>query len=143
MEDTVQKQASRLIWLYSVLLLAVGSFCVAQEPPPPSNQPPANVAGKWTIYSVSPEGRTETKYLELKQNGETLTGHFKGPNQSGGLEGTIQERHLVFKTKTRHVLTFRGHVEGEKVNGVVQATKIIGKWHFYKGTGTWEAVRAD
>ncbi len=138
----MRRYHSPFIQLCCVLILAV-NIGAAQQPPPPSQEPPANVAGKWTIYSVSPKGKTETKYLELKQDGETLTGKFKGPNQEGGLEGTIQQRHLVFKTKTRHVLTFRGHVEGEKVNGVVQATKIIGKWHFYEGTGTWEAVRAD
>ena len=49
-----------------------------------------------------------TKYVEIKQNGNQLTGHFKGPNQSGGIEGTINVHHIVFRTKTRKVLTFRG-----------------------------------
>ena len=126
-----------------VLLLIAPRLGVTQEPPPPSNQPPANVAGKWAIYAKDPRGGTSTKYIDLQQDGETLKGHFKGPNQSGGLEGTIQERHIVFRTKTRQVLVFRGQVEGDRVNGVIQGTKISGNFHAPKGTGTWEAVRAN
>ncbi len=139
----MQKHTSRLIWLSCVLPLLASSFCLAQEPPPPSNQPPANVAGKWVVYANDPNGTTSTKYFDLKQNGETLSGKFKGPNTSGGIEGTIQERHIVIRTKTRHVLTFRGRVEGEKVDGVIQGTKITGKFHAPKGVGTFEAVRAN
>lgn len=139
----MQKQASRLIWLCCVLLLVVGNFGVAQEPPPPSNQAPANIAGKWIIYANDPNGTTSTKYIDLKQDGEKLSGKFKGPYTSGALEGTIQERHMVFKTKTRHVMTFRGRVEGEKVDGIIQGTKITGKFHAPKGVGTFEAVRAN
>ncbi len=139
----MQKQASRSIWLCCVLFLIIGNFVIAQEPPPPSNQPPANVAGKWIIYANDPNGTTSTKYIDLKQNGETLSGKFKGPYASGGIEGTIQERHIVIKTKTRHVLTFRGRVEGDKVDGVIQGTKITGKFHAPKGVGTFEAVRAN
>jgi len=125
-----------------VVLLTVCRAGLAQEPPPPSNLAPANVAGKWIIYANDPDGTTSTKYIDLKQDGETLSGKFKGPYASGGLEGTIQERHIVFKTKTRHVLTFRGRVEGDKVDGVIQGTRIKGSFHAPKGTGTWEAVRA-
>ncbi len=139
----MRKFNSRLLWLCCVLLLTVANFGVAQEPPPPSNQPPANIAGKWVVYANDPDGTTSTKYFDLKQDGEKLTGKFKGPYTSGGLEGTIQERHMVFKTKTRHVMTFRGHVEGERVDGVIQGTKIVGKFHAPKGVGTFEAVRAN
>ena len=139
----MQKQTSRLIRLCCVLLLIAGGFSSAQEPPPPSNQPPANVAGKWIVYANDPNGSTSTKYFDLKQDGGALSGKFKGPYTSGGVEGTIQERHIVIKTKTRHVLTFRGRVEGEKVDGVIQGTKITGKCHAPKGVGTFEARRAD
>jgi hypothetical protein len=40
--------------------------------------------------------------------GPVITGHFKGPNQSGGVQGTIEEQHIVVHPKTRDVLTFRG-----------------------------------
>jgi len=142
-EDFMRKQAHKVIWLCCLLLPGIANFGAAQEPTPPSDQPPANVAGKWTIYANDPNGTTSTKYIDLVQDGEKLSGKFKGPYASGGLEGTIHLRHIVFKTKTRDVLTFRGQVEGEKVNGVIQGTRIRGNFHAPKGTGTWQAVRTD
>jgi hypothetical protein len=120
-----------------VFVLAVVVTIAAQAPPP--DQGAANVAGKWTIYSKSDDGRTDTKYVELKQDGGTLTGHFKGPNQSGGLEGTVEGKHIVFRTKTRNVLTFRGQVDDEGMHG---------RWGIFvphKGLihGDWQARREE
>jgi hypothetical protein len=92
-------------------------FAIAAAQQPPSGEPPANVEGNWTIYSKGDNGRTAEKSVQIKQNGSTLTGHFKGPNQSGGIEGTVNGRHIVFHTKTRNVLTFRGQVEGDTIHG--------------------------
>ncbi|HUN60675.1 MAG TPA: hypothetical protein VMU53_01735 [Candidatus Sulfotelmatobacter sp.] len=114
------------------LSLNASRLASAQEPPP--ERPPANVAGKWTIYAKAANGETSTKYLELKQDGDTLSGHFKGPNQSGGLEGTINEQHIVFRTKTRWVFVFRGRVDGNTITGT---------FHDRRGTGEWQAVRAN
>lgn len=137
----MKKGNYRFLGLCFVLLLAVASgMGWAQQPP--SELPPANVAGKWTIYSKGPKG-TSTKTIELKQDGTVLSGHFKGPNQSGGIEGTIHERHIVFRTKTRYVLTFRGRVEGDRVQGVIEGNAIHGNFHDRAGTGEWQAVRAN
>lgn len=121
-----------LIHLVAILALTVGWAAVAQEPP--AEKPPANVAGKWTIYAKAADGETSTKYIELKQDGNTITGHFKGPNQSGGLEGTINEEHIVFRTKTRWVFVFRGRVEGNTIQGT---------FHDRRGTGQWQAQRSE
>lgn len=90
--------------VFAFLSLGLAPLAVGQEPP--AEKPPAHVAGKWTIYAKAADGETSTKYVELKQDGNAITGHFKGPNQSGGLEGTINEQHIVFRTKTRWVFTF-------------------------------------
>src|SRR5277367_2774919 len=81
--------------------LAVGSLTMAQEPP-------ANVAGNWTLHSKGPDGRERTQVMHITQQGGVLTGHYQGPGQEGELEGTIHEQHILFHTKTRTVLTFRG-----------------------------------
>ncbi len=88
-------------------------------------------------------GTTPAKYLDLQQKGSVITGHFKGPNQSGGVEGTIQEQHLVVRTKTRNVLTFRGRVEGPRVQGVVQGNTFNGTFHDRGGTGSFQGLRSN
>jgi len=101
--------------LFCLLLFFAAGGASSQEPP--SDKPPDNVAGKWTLYCKDPNGSTSTKWLEIKQNGNALSGHFKGPNQSGGIEGTINFHHILVRTKTRNVLTFRGRVDGNTING--------------------------
>jgi len=118
--------------LLAIVLAVASLFTHSQEPP--SDAPPANVEGKWTIYAKAGNGETSTKYIELKQNGNTLSGHFKGPNQSGGLEGTINGQNIMFRTKTRWVFTFRGRVEGDKIQGT---------FHDRRGQGEWQAVRTQ
>lgn len=125
---------SRKLWLLFAAFLALGVGRVALAQQPPVEKPPANVVGKWTIYSKAANGQTATKYIELKQDGNTITGHFKGPDQSGELEGTINEQHIVFRTKTRWVFVFRGRVEGDTITGT---------FHDRRGTGEWQAVRSN
>jgi hypothetical protein len=138
--DRTDKPRSLLL-CFAFLLIIVSTAALAQQPPP--QQQPADVAGNWTIYSHDPDGGTSTKYIELQQNGTVLTGHFKGPRQSGGLEGTINEQHIVFRTKTRFVLTFRGRVTGNRVQGRVEGTAINGTFHTRTGTGQWQASRPN
>jgi hypothetical protein len=109
----------------------------------PSEQPPANVSGKWTLYCNDPNGRTSTKYLDLQQEGTAVKGHFKGPNQSGGVEGTINQQHLVVRTKTRGVLVFRGRIDGPRVNGVVNGNTFNGTFHDRGGSGTFQGQRTQ
>jgi hypothetical protein len=129
----------------SVYLLLLVIFCGAstwsQEAPPESS--PANVTGKWTLYCNDPNGTTSSKYLELEQNGTTVKGHFKGPNQSGGVEGTINGQHLVVRTKTRNVLVFRGRIDGPRSNGVVQGNTFNGTFHDRGGTGSFQGQRTQ
>jgi hypothetical protein len=127
--------------LFMCLGLMVGSTALAQQPPP--QQLPASVSGKWTLYCKDPNGSTSAKYLDLEQKGSAITGHFKGPNQSGGVEGTIDEQHLVVRTKTRDVLTFRGRVDGPRVQGVVQGTTFNGTFHDRGGTGSFQGQRSN
>ena len=137
----MKKSGIRLFAFCFALAIFAGSFALAQQPP--AQQQPASVAGKWTLYCKDPNGSTSTKYLELKQNGSAITGHFKGPNQSGGVEGSIDEQHLLVRTKTRDVLTFRGRVDGPRVDGVVQGNAYNGTFHDRGGTGSFQGVRSN
>jgi hypothetical protein len=126
------KSCKSSLRLLVVLFLCFGYLGFAQEIP--QDRPPANVAGTWMVYTRGDDGKTGTHTVQIVQNGNTLTGHFKGPNQSGGIEGTINVRHIVFRTKTRNVLTFRGMVDGNTMEGNFG---IRGRH------GTWEGRRAD
>ena len=132
---------------YGIFLICFGLMVLAESAElaqqPPAQQLPANVAGKWTLYCKDPNGTTSAKYLELQQKGSVITGHFKGPNQSGGVQGTIDEQHLVVRTKTRNVLTFRGRVDGPRVDGVVQGNTFNGTFHDRGGTGSFQGQRSN
>jgi hypothetical protein len=137
----VKRYCYGIFLLCFVLIALIGSTALAQQPP--AQQQPANVAGKWTLYCKDPNGSTSAKYLELQQKGSVISGHFKGPNQSGGVEGTIDEQHLVVRTKTRDVLTFRGRVEGPRVQGLIQGNAFNGTFHDRGGTGSFQGQRSN
>ena len=128
----MNKHKQMILAFFALLLFAAGNAALGQQLP--QERPPADVAGKWTIYSKSDDGKTATQYIELEQNGNTLSGHFKGPYQSGGIEGTMNVRHILFRTKTRNVLTFRGMVDGNTMEGT---------FGIHGHHGTWEARRPD
>lgn len=141
MEDALKRCSYGKFFLWLGLLVWAATAAFGQQLPP--QQLPANVAGKWTLYCKDPNGGTSTKYLDLQQEGSVIKGHFKGPNQSGGVEGTINEQHLVVRTKTRNVLTFRGRVEGSRVQGVVQGNAYNGTFHDRGGTGSFQGQRTN
>ncbi|MFY9803655.1 MAG: hypothetical protein WAK78_09635 [Candidatus Acidiferrales bacterium] len=121
---------------FVLLLLTLGGITLAQEPP-------ANVAGDWTIHSRGPDGRERTQVMHIMQQGGVITGHYRGPGQEGELEGTINEQHILFRTKTRTVLTFRGRVDGPRNDHVVQGRTISGTYRDEHGEGHWNAVRSE
>jgi hypothetical protein len=96
------------------LLLASLSFCkitVAQ-------QPPDNVEGNWTIYSTNiGNGKLEVKHVQIQQYGSRIAGYFEGPKQSGPIQGRIDVHHIMFQTLTRNILTFRGQIYGDQIQG--------------------------
>lgn len=131
------------IYSFLGLWLLIISYQAAWSQQAPSQEPPANVTGKWTLYCKDPNGSTSAKYLELQQEGTNIKGHFKGPNQSGGVEGTINQQHLVVRTKTREVLVFRGRIDGPRVGGVVQGNTYTGTFHDRGGTGSFQGQRTQ
>ena len=137
----MKRNGLRIFMFCFAWVIIAGNFACAQQPP--AQQQPASVAGKWTLYCKDPNGTTSSKSLDLQQKGTVITGHFKGPNQSGGVEGTIDNQHLVVRTKTRDVLTFRGRVDGPRVEGVVQGNAFNGTFHDRGGTGSFQGVRSN
>lgn len=132
----------RIHGLLCFALLLV-SYNLAWSQQAPEQAASGNAAGKWTLYCNDPNGSTSAKYLELEQNGTSIKGHFKGPNQSGSVTGTINIRHLVIRTNTREPLVFRGRVDGPMVNGVVQGRTFTGTFHDRGGQGTFQGTHTQ
>ena len=84
-----------------------GPPAAASAPPPPT----INVTGNWTIYAynVNQPG-SSLKQVQLTQNGNVISGYFRGPHQRGHLQGWINGNNVEFATDTEDVLTFRGQV---------------------------------
>lgn len=121
----------KLLPLLSVVVTFVfGTIAVAQQPLPGPQT--ANAAGKWTLSALGENGEIHTDYLTINQNGNVLTGHFKGPYQSGSFEGSINIEHIVIRTKTRHPVTFRGRVQGDTMQGTVSVMGRHGEFHGWR-----------
>jgi hypothetical protein len=123
----VTKRMVRLLIL--PLFLTVAWMCAAAQQPLPHSQEVVDVTGHWVIEAKNWNGDFDTKTVDLEQKGNAITGHFKGPNQSGGLEGSINGHHIVFRTKTKHPLTFRGQVQGDTMTGNYHVMGKEGEFH--------------
>src|SRR6185295_10299406 len=83
-----------------------------------------SVAGDWNLTIQSPTG-TRTVPLTLKQDGEKVTGMFKGPQGELPVEGTLVGSELKFAFAIPIQgqsldISMTGKVEGEAVNGTAQ-----------------------
>jgi hypothetical protein len=121
-----------MVLAFTAVALIGGNIAGAQEPLPSAE--PVNVVGTWTLSYRNWNGEINTKTVDLKQNGNNITGHFKGPDQSGGLQGNLNGRHIMFRTKTRTVLTFRGPVEGDTMQLTYHVRGKEGECHGYRSS---------
>lgn len=102
--------------LLALFLITATGLSSAQQP---SEQPADNVSGGWTIYANNiDKAGSSLKYVQITQNGNVVTGHFKGPHQSGKIQGWVNVHHIEFSTDTREVLTLRGQIDGNTMSGL-------------------------
>lgn len=109
--------ASACIWM--VLVSAAGLALAGDEP--------ANVAGTWNI-SVTGEAGSANQTIVLKQDGNKITGTFKGPRQSGTLAGAVDGNKIAFHVNTRIPLDYKGTVDGGSMKGTLTAHGKSGDW---------------
>lgn len=93
----------------------------------------ANVAGPWNI-KVSGEAGTANQKIDLKQDGNKITGTFKGPRQSGTIEGSVDGNNIKFRVKAFVPMDYVGTIDGDTMKGTLTGR---GK------TGDWTATRAN
>jgi hypothetical protein len=116
------------LFLALVLLLPVVSHgALAQQP---QEQPPDNIAGNWTIVANNiDKAGSSLKTVQIDQNGNIITGRFKGLHQSGKIQGWVKIHHVEFSTDTHEVLTFRGQINGNTMSGLYGINGRHAGWH--------------
>jgi len=92
----------------------------------------ANVAGAWNV-KVSGEAGAADQKINLTQDGNKIGGAFKGPRQSGTIEGTVDSNNIKFRVKAFVPIDYVGTVDGDSMKGTLTGR---GK------TGDWTATRA-
>ena len=101
--------------------------------------PKIDVTGKW-VFNVTTDAGTGTPAVTLKQQGDSVTGHYS--SQALGeadLKGTVKDRKIFFSFRielqgTPLVVTYAGSVES---NDAMKGTIDIGG----AATGTFTAKR--
>ena len=126
-----------------VLAFATGLAILAQPQAKPDpkqdNQAASNISGKWTMTLEMSMG-TGTPTLELKQDGEKVTGTYTGRYGTFDLQGKLKDRAIAFSfVMTAEgesvTMTFNGEVakDGQSMKG----TATMGEM----GDATWNAKK--
>jgi hypothetical protein len=110
----------------SIVLCAVALLLLTCAVARAADDPP-NVAGTWNV-SVSGEAGSAQQTIVLQQDGNKITGTFKGPRQSGPLEGTVDGNNISFHVATRVPLDYKGTVDGDTMKGTMSGKGKTGDW---------------
>lgn len=87
----------------------------------------ASVAGPWNVKVSGATGTADQK-IDLKQDGNKISGTFKGPRQSGTIEGTVDGNNIKFRVKARVPLDYVGTVDGDTMKGTLTGRGKTGDW---------------
>jgi len=117
---------SRKIWVcnFAVLMLVC---CVAM-----ASDTAAKVAGTWRV-TASNGRRKVTQTLVIQQDGARISGTFKGPRQSGTLEGTLTGNAITFHVTAKTPLDYTGTVDGDSMKGTLSGDGKNGDWTATRG----------
>jgi hypothetical protein len=109
------------------VLLAASTFLSFPYHLTSAQDAPANVTGTWNIRVAGDAGNAE-QTIVLQQDGGKITGTFKGPRQSGPLEGTVDGKNISFHVAARVPLDYKGTVDGDTMNGTLTGRGKTGNW---------------
>jgi L-seryl-tRNA(Ser) seleniumtransferase len=99
---------------------------------------PANVMGLWNV-SLELGSITGHPTLDLKQDGEKLTGTYRGRYGAAPLEGAVKENQIGFTV----TINAEGQETSGYFSGTVDGDKMSGSVEFEgAGEGTWSATRS-
>ncbi len=93
---------------------------------------PANVAGTWKVAVTGAAGNAE-QTIVFTQDANKISGTFKGPRQSGPLQGTVDGNNISFHVATRVPLDYKGTVDGNTMKGTLTGNGKTGDWSATRG----------
>jgi hypothetical protein len=111
------EKISRLGVILAAVLVTSSGIAV----PKASAADTANVNGEWSLTVESPNG-TGTPTVIFKQDGETLTGTYKGRFGEAPLKGTVKGQDIKFSVTISPqgqdlVIEYSGAVDGDTMKG--------------------------
>jgi hypothetical protein len=86
-----------------------------------------NVTGTWTFKASGGAGSAD-QTIVMKQDGGKITGTFKGPRQSGTIDGTVAGNNIKFHVTARAGIDYVGTVDGDAMKGTLSARGKSGDW---------------
>jgi len=87
----------------------------------------ASVAGAWNVKVSGDAGAADQK-IDLTQDGNKIGGTFKGPRQSGTIEGTVDGNNIKFRVKAFVPIDYVGTVDGDTMKGTLTGRGKTGEW---------------
>ena len=111
----------RTLYFVSVVMLAV---CFAGTGTAQEKAEPANVAGEWAI-TINFVSGTGNHTAIISQEGEKLSGDYKGQFLESDIRGTIEGNKIDFSGRLDYMrwgVTFhyKGTVDGDTIKGTVE-----------------------
>jgi len=126
----VKAQASKRLTFLSLVLASLAFVPLTAEP--------AKVAGQWNI-SLELGEITGRPTIDLKQDGEKLSGTYRGRYGASPIQGSVKDNQIEFTV----TMTAEGQQTSGYFAGVVEGDKMSGTVEFEgAGEGTWVATRA-
>lgn len=116
----MQNRVSKVFGVISALLLVACMAVAAQTAA-------VNVTGTWS-FKVSGDAGSADQTIVMKQDGNKITGTFKGPRQSGTIDGTVDGNNIKFHVTARAGIDYTGTVDGDSMKGTLAARGKNGDW---------------
>jgi hypothetical protein len=108
-----------------------------QEEKPPATSDKIDITGTW-VFTVETDAGTGSPTFTFKQEGEKLTGTYKGMFGEAPIEGTLKGNTINFSFKViaqgiEATIVYSGTVEKDSMKGTVKLGDLA--------SGTWTAKR--
>ena len=92
-----------------------------QDPPAQDNPASATVSGSWQLSWTAGKGNQRQATMQLKQDGNKLSGKFQSERGSTSLTGSLQGNQVSFSVKLpKRQASFTGTVDGGQMSGTTE-----------------------